>query len=102
MDNFNLKKYLAEGSLLKENREVSQELIDSFIDGVRGQKEYSGEDWNIYARKGTEDYDNLITAAEITIQGTDSDDTTEEELIDAAQEYLLFDLPYYPSFGSKK
>ena len=101
MDNFNLKKYLAEGSLLKENREVSQGLIDSFIEVVKGQKEY-GEEWNLHSRKGTEDYDNLITAAEITIQGTDSDDTTEEELIDAAQEYLLFDLPYYPSFGSKK
>lgn len=41
------------------------------------------------AKEGTEDYDFLITAAEVTIESTDSDETTVEELIDAAQWYLV-------------
>ncbi len=88
MSNFDLKKYLAENKLLKENEpKVSQWLIDSFIDGVKGQKEY-GEAWNLYATKG-EEYDQLLTAAEETLASTDSGETTPEELIDAAQLYAL-------------
>tara|TARA_R110000796_G_scaffold251169_1_gene381962 strand:- start:90 stop:563 length:474 start_codon:yes stop_codon:yes gene_type:complete len=68
---------------------VSQWLIDSFISGVQDQKQY-GEDIDIMASEGTEDYDYLITAAEVTIESTDSDDTTTEELINAAQEYYIF------------
>jgi len=71
--------------LLKEG--VSQWLIDSFIEGVEDQSQF-GEEWNIHAEAGTEDYDNLITAAEEVIAGTDSEDTTEEELIAAAQAQL--------------
>ncbi len=88
MKEFDLKKYLAENKLLKENEpKVSQWLIDSFIDGVKGQKEY-GEAWNLYATKG-EEYDQLLTAAEETLASTDSGETTPEELIDAAQLYAL-------------
>ncbi len=70
---------------------VSQWLIDSFISGVQAQKQY-GEDIDIMASEGTEDYDYLITAAEVTIEGTDSDDTTTEELINAAQEYYILNI----------
>ena len=63
-------------TLNEDESKVSQWLIDSFIDGVKGQKEY-GEAWNLYATKG-EEYENLLDAAEITIQSTDSDDTTRE------------------------
>jgi len=85
MNDFNLRTYLKNNPLLKEG--VSQWLIDSFIEGVEDQSQF-GEEWNIHAEAGTEDYDNLRTAAEEVIAGTDSEDTTEEELIAAAQAQL--------------
>lgn len=88
MDNFDLRKYLAEGRLLNENKpKVSQWLIDSFIHGVQSQKEY-GKAWNLYATEG-EEYEQLLIAAEETIASTDSGETTPEELIDAAQLYAF-------------
>ena len=74
-------------ALNEDESKVSQHLIDSFIDGVKRQKEY-GEYWNLYATEG-EGLEFLLDAAEITIQSTDSDDTTREELVDAAQLYAL-------------
>lgn len=85
MDNFNLRDYLYNNKLLNEG--VSQWLIDSFIDGVESQ-----DNWNLYAKEGTEEYEELLTAAEVTIEGTDSGDTTPEELINAAQEYAFANL----------
>tara|TARA_R100000544_G_C2192733_1_gene42534 strand:+ start:187 stop:447 length:261 start_codon:yes stop_codon:yes gene_type:complete len=56
MDNFNLKKYLAEGKLLKEdytNREVSQTISDiaDLITKLRGlgNEAYGGEKKNVYS-----------------------------------------------------
>jgi hypothetical protein len=69
--------------LLKE--EVSQFLIDSFIEGV---KDAFGEESNLYATKGDE-YEKLKTAAEEVISSTDSGDTTVEELIYTSQLYAL-------------
>ena len=69
--------------LLKE--EVSQFLIDSFIEGV---KDAFGEESNLYATKGDE-YEKLKTAAEVVISSTDSGDTTVEELIYTSQLYAL-------------
>ena len=104
MNDFNLRKYLSNNPLLKEYGEdefdrspemysggksdregskVSQWLIDSFIAGVEAQEQF-GEKWDMYATEG-EGYEKLMTAAEETILSTDSGDTTEEELIDAAQ-----------------
>ncbi len=83
MEDFDLRKYLAEGKLLKE--EVSQFLIDSFIEGV---KDAFGEESNLYATEGDE-YEKLETAAEEVISSTDSGDTTVEELIYASQLYAL-------------
>jgi len=69
--------------LLKE--EVSQFLIDSFIEGV---KDAFGKESNLYATKGDE-YEKLKTAAEEVIASTDSGDVTVEELIDASQLYAF-------------
>ena len=57
MDNFDLKKYLAEGKLLKENEEndnivaflnanieaVKQHMRDEFFDDAEGEEEYNEE-----------------------------------------------------------
>tara|TARA_R110001606_G_scaffold155474_3_gene297733 strand:- start:5124 stop:5981 length:858 start_codon:yes stop_codon:yes gene_type:complete len=86
MDKFDLKKFITEGKLLKE--EISSFLINSFIDGVKDQEQF-GEKWNLYATKGSDEYYQLETAAEEVIASTDSGDTTVEELIKAAQRYAF-------------
>ena len=108
MNEFDLRKYLKHNPLLKEyeedefdrspemysggksdreGTEVSQWLIDSFIEGVEAQSQF-GEKWDIHAEEGTDAYDDLMGAAEEVIAGTDSYDATEEELIAAAQAQL--------------
>ena len=86
MDKFDLKHFITEGKLLKE--EISSFLINSFIDGVKDQEQF-GEKWNLYATKGSDEYYQLETAAEEVIASTDSGDTTVEELIKAAQRYAF-------------
>jgi hypothetical protein len=84
MKDFNLKQYLTEGRLLKEEKQVSKWLIDSFINGVKDNG------FNLFANKNDEGaWDDLITAAETVLEGTDNEGETPEELINAAQEYAF-------------
>jgi hypothetical protein len=84
MKDFNLKQYLTEGRLLKEEKQVSKWLIDSFINGVKDNG------FNLFANENDEGaWDDLITAAETVLEGTDNEGETPEELINAAQEYAF-------------